>query len=85
MQGYQQGQVSTLYGEMIMRWKKEDSYRWHSAFAYLPRQIGDECIWWEPYQWRYIPYLGIHYVDYRLNPESPTHRTLYGYDIEKFP
>jgi len=32
-----------------MRWKaKEDG--WRKRFAWLPTKIGDEWIWWEPYE-----------------------------------
>lgn len=35
-----------------MKWAAQDYYRWRFRFAFMPRQIGEQWIWLEYFEWR---------------------------------
>jgi hypothetical protein len=37
-----------------MRWRDRTG-EWMTSFAFLPRQIGDQWVWLERYQYRWTP------------------------------
>lgn len=50
--GHARGLLTAAYHrleEKDMRWKAKKN-GWRKRFAWLPTKIGDEWIWWEPYE-----------------------------------